>query len=202
MLTHPLGGALHRLVPHQQLLRRFLACRQLQRAPKAQGFQQGDDRDRATQLSGDWGAGSQPVPCLQSHQPPVGRSRTGSILGSIREGWSCSPVSVSPLRQTSQMEMPPLSHLLIPVGGRESPQDRAAVPARWARPQASGAPTAGRTLAAQPELQRPPRQADGGHLRPPNSAPGAWLGRCWFGRCPWSSALLHRCPAVLPRPHR
>lgn len=59
VLTHPLGGALHhRLVPHQQLLRRFPACRRLQRPPKAQGFQQGDGRDRATQLSGDWGAGS------------------------------------------------------------------------------------------------------------------------------------------------
>lgn len=58
VLTHPLGGAFHhRLVPHQQLLRRFLASRRLLRAPKAQGFQQGDGRDRATQLSGDWGAG-------------------------------------------------------------------------------------------------------------------------------------------------
>lgn len=97
--THPLGGAVHhRLVPHQQLLRWFPACRRLQRAPKAQGFQQGDDRDRATQLSGDWGAGLKPVPCLQSHQSPVGRSRTGSVLGSTRAGWSCSPGSVSPLR--------------------------------------------------------------------------------------------------------
>lgn len=50
VLTHPLGGAVHHLlVPHQhqQLLRRFLACWRLQRALKAQGFQQGDGSDSA-----------------------------------------------------------------------------------------------------------------------------------------------------------
>lgn len=145
------------------------------RTPKAQGFQQGDGRDRATQLSGDWGAaGLKPVPRLQSHQPPVVRSRTGSVLGSTRAvaqspcppcgrpvKWRCHPFHTSSWWVAGRVPRLQGSH-----GGRDPCW------AAWA-PEAT--------------------KAGGSHLRPPNSAPGAWLGLCWFGRCPRSPGAS-RCP--------
>lgn len=187
VLTHRLGGAVHHQpVLRQQLLSPFPAFRRPLCSLKGPGFQQRMAGIGLQSLLETGARTSSPHAQLQG-----GRERTGSALGSTWTVWSCD-------RPPNGNANP--SHLSSPVRCRESPPARAAVPARWARPQAAGRPL--RAELGQRNL------SPGGHRgrgRSPASCSPVRLAKLilpWLRRCPRNPALQQACPAVFPRPRR
>lgn len=142
VLTHPLGGAVHHQpVPRQQLLSSFQACRLLQRTrtPKAWGFQPGNGRDRATLLFQDWAGDLEPAGLPISCR--AGGAGQGQLWATPRRAGAETQPPCPPCGRPVKWRCHPPTHLHSLVCCRASPWDRGAeVPARWARPQASGRP--------------------------------------------------------------
>lgn len=166
-----------------------LPCYQAAALLKAPGFQQGGGRNWATRPSGDWGAD------LKSDHP----SPTSCGAGGEEQGQLLAAPGRAGAAADRQMEMPPLSHL-SGVRCRESPLARAAVLARWARPQPAGRPL--RAELGQRSLSPGGHRGSGRSPASSSLVRLARLGLRWPRRCPLNLALQQACPAVLHRPRR
>lgn len=188
VLTHRLGGAVHHQpVLRQQLLSPFPAFRRPLCSLKGPGFQHRVAGIGLQSLLETGARTSSPRVPPAAGREGKNRVSPGQHLGGLE------------LRQTAKWKCQPL-HLSSPVRRRESPPARAAMPARWARPQVAGRPL--RAELGQRNL------SPGGHRgrgRSPASSNPVRLAKLilpWLRRCPRNPALQQACPAVFPRPRR